>query len=356
MLDPDPDSLEEVVGRFIDGDLDDLIPEENLPFTHLKLVQDEEEEVMSAVRTEQAWVVALPDPKQAADTLKWLKISGLETADMDHLKRIRKQSSQMTLLLTYTRTHPSPPSLPPALALPAPYTLLVPRSAALTQTSLQLKNTLWPTVYAPRRKHEAEPWARARVQWACAAMRRVVQEARAARARGELPIAAYVPVPHDDETRAATQLSKPLIAGDTRVSAAHPLRHAVLNAIRAVAEYRAALPDASPPPASADAVSEDMREACEGGGATRNGTHYLLTSLTLFTTHEPCIMCSMALLHSRVKEVFYLIPMDKTGGCGGAACVPGLKGVNHRYAINRWRAGRDWAVECGLEVGPGTDA
>lgn len=51
MLDPDPDSLEEVVGRFIDGDLDDLIPEENLPFTHLKLVQDEEEEVMSAVRT-----------------------------------------------------------------------------------------------------------------------------------------------------------------------------------------------------------------------------------------------------------------------------------------------------------------
>lgn len=50
MLDPDPDSLEEV-GRFIDGDPDDLIPEENLPFTHLKLVQDEEEEVMSAVRT-----------------------------------------------------------------------------------------------------------------------------------------------------------------------------------------------------------------------------------------------------------------------------------------------------------------
>ena len=68
---------------------------------------------------------------------------------------------------------------------------------------------------------------------------------------------------------------------------------------------------------------------------TQNGSHYLLTSLTLFTTHEPCIMCSMALLHSRVKEVFYLIPM-KTGGCGGSTCLPKLDGVNHRFGISRW--------------------
>ena len=71
----------------------------------------------------------------------------------------------------------------------------------------------------------------------------------------------------------------------------------------------------------------------------RNGTNYLLTDLTFFITHEPCIMCSMALLHSRVKEVIYLYPMSETGGCGGSVCLPTLKGVNHRFSICQWRNG-----------------
>jgi tRNA-specific adenosine deaminase 3 len=71
----------------------------------------------------------------------------------------------------------------------------------------------------------------------------------------------------------------------------------------------------------------------------KNGQNYLLTSRTLFTTHEPCIMCSMALLHSRVKEIFYIYPMEKTGGCGGGVTVPAGKGVNHRFGIWRMKQG-----------------
>jgi tRNA-specific adenosine deaminase 3 len=87
----------------------------------------------------------------------------------------------------------------------------------------------------------------------------------------------------------------------------------------------------------------------------RNGTNYLLTSLTLFTTHEPCIMCSMALIHSRVKEVVYLYPMAKTGGCGGVACLPTLKGVNHRFGICHWILPDDVRVGS-LGVDPAIDA
>jgi tRNA-specific adenosine deaminase 3 len=53
-------------------------------------------------------------------------------------------------------------------------------------------------------------------------------------------------------------------------------------------------------------------------------------------------MCSMALLHSRVKEVIYLLPMPRTGGCGGAANLPALPGVNHRYGILKWRLDEEW--------------
>ena len=67
-------------------------------------------------------------------------------------------------------------------------------------------------------------------------------------------------------------------------------------------------------------------------------------------------MCSMALLHSRVKEVFFLVPMERTGGCGGAACVPKLEGVNHRFAIGRWKTGTGGVSTEGLEVDEDTDS
>lgn len=32
---------------------------------------------------------------------------------------------------------------------------------------------------------------------------------------------------------------------------------------------------------------------------------YYAKELTLFIYYEPCIMCAMALVHSRIKEVYY---------------------------------------------------
>ena len=135
------------------------------------------------------------------------------------------------------------------------------------------------------------------------------------------------------------------LGGDTRTSKRHPLRHSILNLTREVGE------------ASFNQLEDPVSE-----GLRQNGSNYLLTSRILFTTHEPCIMCSMALLHSRVAKVIYLIPTGKTGGCGGSACLPKLEGVNHKFGILKWKekdreclelSEGDWKK---LEVGKDLDA
>lgn len=103
-----------------------------------------------------------------------MKKTNLDAPELGHLKRIRKKEGITSFLLS---TSPICPSLPEDLNLSDPYKLDVPRTAALTITSLQLKCSLWPTIYAPRRKGEVEAWTRGKARWAWHAMRTVVEAA-----------------------------------------------------------------------------------------------------------------------------------------------------------------------------------
>jgi tRNA-specific adenosine deaminase 3 len=405
------------------GDPDDTINEEDLPFTRFKPIP--EEEALESIRTGmyqltfflvepypivhslpvEAWVVDVPDHKHLGPLIKcvlplprlipqadirpvrWIKQAKLESPDVAHLKRIRKDlaTKLTTLLLSLASTPPSGspsvasaslerPPLPDHLDLPEPYRAAVPASSALTTLSLELKNTIWPTMFTPKRKDEIEPWTRGQARWAWDAMRAAVAEAHSATALGEKPIAAHIAVSynHSDDDLEGESIS--FTAHDTRTSTAHPLRHAAINVIRKLADYQASkypaapksylpIPGPSSDPASptstppSTTVTPALAEPTQADPLAQNGTHYLLTNQTVFLTHEPCIMCSMALLHSRVKEVFYLYPMPKTGGCGSLTCLPQLKGVNHRFGIARWDAGSGVEGDEGvLRVGEEIDA
>jgi len=161
----------------------------------------------------------------------------------------------------------------------------------------------------------------------------------------QLHIAAYIPTPCDcnsfDENVSSSMKPVSFLGHDTRQSNRHPLKHAAINTIRTLADHHASLESSKSRISTSEHSSEDPE--------LRNGSNYLLTDMAFFITHEPCVMCSMALLHSRVKDLFYLYPMPRTGGCGGLTCLTTLKGVNHRFNIFQWKAGTFPGVDLALD-------
>lgn len=60
---------------------------------------------------------------------------------------------------------------------------------------------------------------------------------------------------------------------------------------------------------------------------------YLCTGYDLYTTHEPCVMCAMALTHSRIHRVFYGIENAAMGGLGSVFKIHCQDGLNHHYEV-----------------------
>ncbi|EMR10825.1 hypothetical protein PNEG_00971 [Pneumocystis murina B123] len=87
---------------------------------------------------------------------------------------------------------------------------------------------------------------------------------------------------------------------DLRLSSKNPLKHSIINSITEI-----------------ESSKKDL--------------FYLCKDLIVITTHEPCVMCCMALVHSRVLRVFYSINMPKTGGLESNYHIHGRNELNHRY-------------------------
>ena len=121
-------------------------------------------------------------------------------------------------------------------------------------------------------------------------MERALDEARAAGARGEVPVGAVLV--RDGEVLAA--------AGNGPVGAHDPTAHAEIRALRAA------------------------------GRAVEN---YRLPGTTLYVTLEPCAMCIGALIHARVARVVFGAGDPKSGAAGGAFDLAGMPQHNHRLVV-----------------------
>ena len=66
-----------------------------------------------------------------------------------------------------------------------------------------------------------------------------------------------------------------------------------------------------------------------------HGRPYLCTGYDAYCAREPCVMCAMALVHSRVRRVVYGVPNAKAGALGGGPAAPlhGQRTLNHHYDV-----------------------
>lgn len=202
-------------------------------------------------------------------------------------------------------------------------------------------------------------WTSRRTQWVISKLARCVLLAQEAENKGQVPVGVHVcpsllPVdPQDGQSELGAWDSQgiPYSGGDaieedaydTRVADGNPIKHAVGNAVRKVANTRAARREATNP-------------STLSSSTLLNGQDYLLTSLTLFTTHEPCVYCCMSLVHSRVRTLVFLKPSPGSGGCcgselprdrqcegvrGGPYALQEQRGLNHRFEVWCWQGGLD---------------
>eukprot|EP00124_Ichthyophonus_hoferi_P001212 Ihof_evm5s58 gene=Ihof_evmTU5s58 len=185
---------------------------------------------------------------------------------------------------------------------------------------------------------------------------------RAPKTRSQFEVAnAYWPVPFHEDKRIRQAMEGKLFTANQltaiqghmatalsigkrathELQLAHPKAHALAGAVIVDANFNKILAKAADSPGHPldhaimrciAQVAEEQNAAMERrGGKSSPEDDYLCGGYNVFITKEPCPMCSMALVHSRIGRVFWGVGDSDMGGLGGRYYIHTESTLNHHF-------------------------
>ncbi|XP_076858456.1 putative inactive tRNA-specific adenosine deaminase-like protein 3 [Brachyhypopomus gauderio] len=272
--------------------------------------------------------------------------------DLQHIKRVRSCKDKNTphpleVIVCLASDVPAKQVLTDLLCskmfdssgLGEPFLVKIPANPPLTRPQFEKASKHWPTsfhedkqVTFALRGELFTPSQKAKMQ---EYMMMAIQAARTGKQKGMDAVGAVITNPQSSQVIA--------IGHDCR-RGNHPLHHAVIVCIDLVAHTQGGgayqyenypacrynVPD--PVPATCHGDMSTLGNPCSAANVMENSQPYICTGYDLYVTREPCVMCAMALVHSRIHRVFYGTA-SADGALGTKYKIHCQKDLNHHFEV-----------------------
>ncbi|EQC31236.1 hypothetical protein SDRG_11158 [Saprolegnia diclina VS20] len=261
---------------------------------------------------ERAAFHAVEFPAQHGSTvMKLLATAAMNLKDMGygHLKRMKKAAAPGRLLALVSPDAIVVDTI--VAALPTIHDLVtvsvdVPKYAATTKDEFAVGNAVWPMVFHPNVDVTSIPLTDDEVHQMQSFVERVYEDATDAPST----LANGCGREHCVVVNPLTNTVVASAADWTPVGCNPLMEHAPMQALEVVSTQ--------------DVARDQSQTATES---------YLCTGYDVYVAVEPCVMCAMALVHSRVRRVIYLKKNDASGALGSNYYLHTKRSLNHRYRV-----------------------